>query len=278
MANKEVNELIKRNNELRELLTPENKAYYEKILLYMRTYGIFYDDLEIEQHLMVILQDLLEAQKHGESAESFFGKNPKEMMDEMKKQLDRPSWKNIFQIIGLVFLISSFFEVVGSFSAPVFKFNLFTILFNGLFSIFLVYVIFKVLHRGIYFERPWPKFVKFLVIWLSASAIFAVFVLFHVLAPKQGEVTISSPFDWLFTLVVLIFVTIYVFFKRKKEYYGSFVFVALMGLFGIFWRLPQTKTIVEEGVLHQTLIILNIVLPLAAYILVERFVIRKSGE
>jgi hypothetical protein len=51
-----------------------------------------------------------------------------------------------------------------------------------------------------------------------------------------------------------------------------------MGLFGIFWRLPQTKTIVEEGVLHQTLIILNIVLPLAAYILVEMFVIRKSGE
>jgi len=116
MANKKVNELIKRNNELRELLTPENKAYYEKILLYMRTYGIFYDDLEIEQQLMMILQDILEAQKNGESAKSFFGKNPKELLDEMKKQLDRPSWKNIFQIIGLVFLISSFFEVVGSFS------------------------------------------------------------------------------------------------------------------------------------------------------------------
>ncbi|KYC89952.1 hypothetical protein B4102_3959 [Heyndrickxia sporothermodurans] len=59
-------QLVEQNNKLREQLTPENKKYYEDILLYMRTFGFFHEELETEQHLMTILQDILEAQKQGE--------------------------------------------------------------------------------------------------------------------------------------------------------------------------------------------------------------------
>ncbi|MFH7423010.1 hypothetical protein RA276_31265, partial [Pseudomonas syringae pv. tagetis] len=67
---------------------------------------------------MTILQDILEAQKHDESAEEYFGKNPKEVVDQLTKQFDIPSWKSIFKISGWIFLISSFYTIVGSFTAP----------------------------------------------------------------------------------------------------------------------------------------------------------------
>ncbi|MCU4715788.1 hypothetical protein OCE25_26290 [Bacillus cereus] len=86
---------MEQNNKIGEQLSPENKIYYEDILLYMRTFGFFYEELETEQHLMVILQDILEAQKHGESAEEYLGENP--------KGFDKPSWKSIFKISGLIF-------------------------------------------------------------------------------------------------------------------------------------------------------------------------------
>lgn len=68
--------LIEKNNELREQLTPENKEYYEKVLIYLRTKSLFHDELEIENILIELLQDILEAQKNNESAEDYFGKNP----------------------------------------------------------------------------------------------------------------------------------------------------------------------------------------------------------
>ena len=42
--NRKVKQLILKNNELREKLFDENKEYYENLLLYIRTSGLFYDD------------------------------------------------------------------------------------------------------------------------------------------------------------------------------------------------------------------------------------------
>ena len=52
---------------------------------------------------MAILQDILEAQKHGESAEEYFGKNPKEIVNQLTKQFEKPSWNSMFKISGLIF-------------------------------------------------------------------------------------------------------------------------------------------------------------------------------
>src|SRR5579875_167936 len=161
-------ELIKQNNKLRELLSPENKVYYEDILLYMRTFGFFYEELETEQHLMTILQDILEAQKHGESAEEYFGKNPKEIVDQLTKQLDKPSWKSIFKMSGWIFLISSFYVIVSGFTAPVLKVNVFVIVLNGIFSIGFIYGVFKLLHLSIYIKVKLPRPIKFFVMWIMA--------------------------------------------------------------------------------------------------------------
>lgn len=67
--------LSEQNNHLREKLTPENRKYYEKLLLYLRAKGK--DEVVTEEILLEILQDMLEAQAEGQTAQQYFGTDPK---------------------------------------------------------------------------------------------------------------------------------------------------------------------------------------------------------
>lgn len=88
-----------KNNELRDKLTPENKKYYEKILLYTRFKGLFGDDEIIETALLNILYDLLDAQESGISAEDYFGKEPKSYLDELFKEMPQVPLRKIIHIL-----------------------------------------------------------------------------------------------------------------------------------------------------------------------------------
>ncbi|WP_075313815.1 DUF1129 domain-containing protein [Bacillus wiedmannii] len=277
MKNNTAKQLVEQNNKLREQLFPENKIYYEDVLLYMRTFGFFYEELETEQHLMVILQDILEAQKHGESAEEYLGKNPKEVVDQLTQQFDKPSWKSIFKISGLIFLISMFYDIVGSFTAPSLQINGLVILLNGIFSVAFVYGVFKLLHLSIYMKTQLPRLIKFFVVWIIAMIPFGVFILIRLFTPKQGILKIGTPFDWIAILVILIVSIVYVIFKKKREFFGGLTYVVALGIFGLLLRIPQTKELVQGGK-NQTFVILCIIFPIALYALVEWLLFRKMED
>ncbi|MBY0598832.1 DUF1129 domain-containing protein [Bacillus bingmayongensis] len=277
MKNNTAKQLVEQNNKLREQLSPENKIYYEDILLYMRTFGFFYEELETERHLMAILQDILEAQKHGESAEEYLGKNPKEVVDQLTKQFDKPSWKSIFKISGLIFLISMFYDIIGSFTTPSLQINGFVILLNGIFSVAFTYGVFKLLHLSIYMKTQLPRLIKFFVVWIIAMVPFGVFILIRLYTPKQGILKIGTPFDWIAILVILIASIIYVISKKKREFFGGLTFVVTLGIFGLLLRIPQMKEFVQDGK-NQTFVILSIILPIALYVLVEWLLFRKMED
>ena len=277
LKNDVAKQLVEQNNKLREHLSSENKEYYEDILLYMRTFGFFYEELETEQHLMTILQDILEAQKHGESAEEYFGKDPKEVVDQLTKQFDKPSWKSMFKISGMIFIISTFYTIFGSFAAPTLQINVFVILSAGILSVALVYGVLKLLHLSIYIKIQLPKFIKFLIVWILVMIPFGLFFLIHFYAPKQGIVKIASPFDWMAIVVILIMAISYVILKKKREFYGGLTFVIGIGTFGLLLRIPQTKDFFQNGE-NTPFIVLGIVLPIVLSGLVEWLLLRKMKD
>ena len=69
-------ELVKENNEKRELLTKENEKLYSDFMLYIRT-NFKVSEQEGEEILMDILDHLLAAQEEGRTAEDLFGDDPK---------------------------------------------------------------------------------------------------------------------------------------------------------------------------------------------------------
>ena len=71
------NQMIEENNQLRQRLNDENKAYYNDLLLYFLFQSVSLDDAQIESFLLDVLQDILAAQKDGLSAVDYFGKESK---------------------------------------------------------------------------------------------------------------------------------------------------------------------------------------------------------
>lgn len=81
--------LINRNNQLREKLNSENKRYYEDLLTYIRGKSTFNREKDVEKILLDMLHDLIDAQSNGQSAESYFGREPQSLADEILKTLPK---------------------------------------------------------------------------------------------------------------------------------------------------------------------------------------------
>lgn len=64
-------QMIQENNRLREQMTPDNRDFYETIVVYVRDSRV--DRRQGEQRLLELARDVLEAQRKGTSAEGLFG-------------------------------------------------------------------------------------------------------------------------------------------------------------------------------------------------------------
>ncbi|MGM0215974.1 hypothetical protein [Enterococcus sp. AZ109] len=102
------------NAELQKELTVDNEQFYVNLLIYVRAKTMIRDHEKAEELLLEILQDILEAQEQGISAEEYFGKNPKQIADEMIANLPINVWDAVK--LGLVaitsYLVVTFFPTM----------------------------------------------------------------------------------------------------------------------------------------------------------------------
>lgn len=242
--NPTVEALVKQNNQLRDELLEENKSYYEDLLTYIRTAGLFYDDLEVERLLMQILQDILSAQHDGQSAEAFFGKSPQKAADALIHNLGKASWKEILKLTGIIFGISSFFELLNALTLPGKGINFLVLMLNGLLSFIVIGIVFYGLHRSIYAKIVKSKVLSFLVLWLACMLIIGLFVLIHVLTPPLLTLYLASPVGILMITILLVGLTIAALRRNKEDrkiWWSFLPPVYIMGLIGILSRLPLTE-------------------------------------
>ena len=108
---RETKELVKENNEKRELLTKENEKIYSDFMLYIRT-NFKVSEQEGEEILMDILDHLLAAQEEGRTAEDLFGDDPKAYADELIELLPSPKKRNVALFaISQVFSLAAWFPL-----------------------------------------------------------------------------------------------------------------------------------------------------------------------
>lgn len=92
-------DLIKQNNEKRELLHVPNKVYYEQLLVYIRT-KLSLSEQKTEEVLMDMLDHLLEAQADGKSATDVFGDDPKAYADDVIEQIPDEEKRDMVKFWG----------------------------------------------------------------------------------------------------------------------------------------------------------------------------------
>jgi len=262
-----VEEMIEKNNELRNKLIPENKEYYEKILLYTRFKGLFGDDEVIETVLLNILYDLLDAQESGVLAEDYFGKEPKAYLDELFQEMPKVPLSKKLSVFYMVFGISSVFSLFSTFTQKNPSINSLTILLNGLISMLLVFSVFKYLEKMTFKVKKQSKMIEYIVVFIMGLLLIASYIGSVVI----GNHFLSIPIPlYLSISVIVIAMTVvsYIMIKRKnRPYYSYLVFGWGITLFTTINRLPQTQKWFES----EPIIIASIVSILLGSFLAAKF-------
>ncbi len=238
--------LIEENNVLREKLTPENKEYYEKVLIYIRTKSLFHAELDIELILIELLKDILEAQSNGESAEAFFGENPQPMLDNLLNQLPKIATSKKVKLILLVFGISSLFSLFSSLTKINPSIDILTLIFNGLISLAFVKLVFWVINQFTFKPNTNKKkeyviafFISFLFIGLTFVSNYLGSLWLNISVPSMTGLVITWGGLMIYSLWLLL--------KKKKEYYYSILSLALLNLIPTVQHIPSTKALLATN-------------------------------
>lgn len=234
-------ELIELNNKYREQLNEENQEFYDDILVYIRAKSFFKDEQEIEESLLEILTDIIEVQNKGVKANDYFGKNPKEISDDILKNINNISFKGMinlfFDSMGLYTLFTLLPELINpSKGVDIGKFLI------GLVGIFLFAVIvINIVGETVYSDKL--KRIKFGLFVLFCSYIILI-VCMDRLLPPTIEVKLTGVIGIIVISILGILGTVY---SLKKELFHAFLPVILSACtLGILSRLEFIKFSVNE--------------------------------
>lgn len=133
-------EMIEANNQLRVQLNTKNKNFYENILVYIRIEGLTRDENKMEVQLLNILQDIIDTQNDGLTAEEYFGKNPKELADEILLAMPSNIWEGVKLALYIVaaYIGSSFLPSLMTAGTPL---DVGALVLCGIYSIISVIVV-----------------------------------------------------------------------------------------------------------------------------------------
>lgn len=262
-----IEEMIEKNNELRDKLTPENKKYYEKILLYTRFKGLFGDDELIETALLNMLYDLIDAQESGVSAEDYFGREPKQYLDELFKEMPQVPLSKKLSIFYMVFGISSGFSLFSTLTQKNPSINILTIILNGLLSMLLVFSVFKYLEKMTFKVSKKSKILEY----IGAFLIGGLLIVGYIGSVMIGNKFLSLPVPLYLSMVVIVLamivVSYYIIKRKNKPYYSYLVFGWGITFFTTVSRLPQTQKWFES----EPVMIGSIIVILLSSFLTARF-------
>ncbi|MCJ2161312.1 hypothetical protein [Lentilactobacillus kefiri] len=240
--------LIEENDQLRKQLTPENKQYYEELMTYIRANSTFKSDLDVEQILLDILNDILEAQSNNQTAQSYFGKNPKESADDILKSLPR----NLTETLKFALSIALGYIVVfmiPSLTTPGIKTDLGNLIIMGIVSFILANIILWLVGQTIY-QRKVVKFVIDAIAVLLFAAVVAgsIFLKTPLSFETNGTVGII-----LIAIVFLIMTYIYIgIFKHRMPWTIIYVVLTIDAIIGVLSRIPVIGRMITDPVIPKS--------------------------
>jgi uncharacterized membrane-anchored protein len=202
--------LIEENNKKRKLLTKENEAYYEDLLVYIRL-QLTLSEQQSEEVLMEMLDHLIDGQNEGKTAKDIFGDDPLTFTDEIIEQLPKEKKRNIVSFVvgiivnliswvliirGIILLVFSQFTEVHS---EIYYFNMaVTALAIGVSIIVNMWFIFKSIKASLFSENRSTK-KDMIKVGFVAAVSMAVFLAIAKFTPEIGA---SFNLNWWVSLLM----------------------------------------------------------------------------
>lgn len=269
--NMKTNKIIERNAELQEHLTKENKKYYGNLLVYIRVMSLIRDEKKSEEMLLEILEDILEAQEHGQSAEYYLGKNPKQVADNIIKELPInviDTIKIIISSLGMLCLMK-LIPIFASFEEYI---DIGNFLISGVYLVFLVIAL--LLFMGYCLYRYESKIMN-IILSLFFGLGLVVFFLLSFQLNTGLQVRLSNNLGIFLILLALLIIS-YLFNKtnEKQIWIPLIPPIVISAIAGIIIRINFFRTIINTSDGRIGLAIVLIIGLLLQYLLMW-FIYRK---
>ena len=230
-------ELIKINEALQNELTTENGQFYENLIIYVRTKSLIRDEHKSEEMLLEILQDIVDAQEKGISAEEYFGQNPKYLADELIQNLPI----NLFDTVKLIltgFGCYLLFALIPSFITPDKKIDVGSYLIAGIFATICIFGILRLLGYSVYqYKSKRAKISLYMFFIMSFSLM--ILILLFIKTPLQLSIQGNTG---IVLIVACLLLLLYLFInQQEKSNWIPFIPPVLMfSILGILYRVPAT--------------------------------------
>lgn len=241
--------LIKANNLLRKKLTSENQKYYEDLLTYIRGKSTFNREKDVEQLLLEILHDLIDAQNNGQNAEDYFGKNPQTLADEILQTLPKSFFETFklacYILIGYVLLFAT-----PNIVLPTSNLDFGKLIILGTISFVFSLVVLWLIGQETYQKNKLIKLASYVLgtITFAGIVIGSVFL--------KTPLAISLP-GWygIGTILVLLTITTMIYTAERKRLpflIIVYIFIVINSLLGIGTRIPSLSVFLNQPIPKST--------------------------
>ena len=229
--------MIEQNNYLRTKLTPENREYYEKILLYLRMKGN--DEGETEKALLEILTDMVEAQTLGQTAQQYFGKTPRVAADELLHELNKDKQSASKKKLSLnifIFCLMTLFTLMHT------ELNLIEYLVEVFGAIIGVNILLALIGNTAFDERPWRTYVGGGMVFMSY---FALVIWSGLFTRKTLLYSFDTPILWgIFGILVCYLVLSW---KWPRHFSNELFYIGSLALVAALVHLPVTANFFQTN-------------------------------
>lgn len=266
---------IRENNHLRKQLTTENEKFYTRFLLYIRCRSLIQDQNSIEEKLLEILQDILDAQADNISAEKYFGKDPKAVARDLLKQFPINLFKfgkGILLVLGVYLVVTFSTSLIG----PQSSVDLGNFLLSGTYLVVAIFMLFRYL-ADITYKLNSSR--HYLTLWLVGVVFATPIFIISFFVKTSFQITIGRWTGIALILLALIIGSI-LFYKTKDKtiWWPLAILYLSICLIGIATRLPgPVSTFLNDTDSGQYLLVAIILIGLII-LWVSSFVIAKKNN
>lgn len=241
--------LINRNNQLREKLNSANKQYYEDLLTYIRGKSTFNRERDVEQLMLDMLHDLIDAQSNGQSAENYFGKNPQALADEILQTLPK-SFFETFKLACYILFGYVLFFTIPSMAIPSAKFDLGNLMITGVLGFIWSLGVLWLIGQETYQKSKFKKYTSY----TACALIFVGLIIGSVFL--KTPLSLSLPGWWgIGTILILFVITTIIFLVERKRMpflITIYVLIVLDTLLGIGSRIPGFADLLTQPISKST--------------------------
>lgn len=193
-----------RLNRLEKQLNSADYQYFDELRGCLSFAGLNYDETRLNQILFGMLQDLIDANQQEISAVNLFGKQPKQMADEILITLPPIKWferfKLYFLVAGITWIIQFFREnpVKGTITLNLLQYLLLAFFFN-----LFVVIIFKLIKNQFYQPKSF-HWINIVLLGLLFATLGSSFYLLGNLKFLQLNVTLPFMISLGLTIMIMI--------------------------------------------------------------------------